>query len=888
MPLPAGHRIGPYEIVSPLGAGGMGEVYRATDTNLGRQVALKVLPAAFATDVERMARFKREAQVLASLNHPNIATIHGIEGSAIVMELVEGKDLAGPLPLDEALPIARQIAEALEAAHEKGIVHRDLKPANIKITPQGVVRLLDFGLAKAVAEEPADMSNSPTLSLAMTSAGMILGTAAYMSPEQARGKTVDRRADIWAFGVVLLETLTGKKTYPGETIADTLAAVITKDPALETLPEGTPPFLRTLLHRCLEKDPKRRLRDIGEARIAIDDYLLNPDKGTESSRQAEAHLTSGTSWLRWALAAAVALLSAGIVYWQRQAPSPPLLTTRLTLMPPTGYKFSSTSYSISPDGKRLVASLLDAQAGTRQMWLREMDSTKWQQLPGTDGAIGMFWSPDSRSIGFRQGGKLKRSDLKAAQVQVLCDADNSSIGASWGADGVILFASGRLSRQPIMRVAATGGKPAPALKSDALAGDGVQLFPRFLPDGRHFLFNISGNSQAAGTYWAGLDGKDPVRRIHDSQTEVEFAADESLKSGYLFFRQQSALMAVRFNAAKGEVAGEPFLVLENVSRSASNRVPVTASMPAHVIAISENAVSIVDSVEIVALDRTGRKMGKIDAGSSAAHIDLSPDGGKLLSERYDPQNAITDIWTFDLARKTASRITFGTGTQGPAVWSADGRKILFQGNVGGEDGLYSTPADGSGRPELLFKGALHHLHASTDGKSVLFEPGLGANRGVPEVHLFSLHDGGKPQVAVRGNASIAFPQFSPDGRWVAFGSAESGQNEIYVQSLPAGSGRWQVSNGGGTLARWRRDGREIVYYDGKGHVLAAPVTPRGSALEFGIPVKLFDANFLNLYFAISSDGQRFYANMEAQQAGGQGGDPQPLTIVLNWAAGLKR
>jgi serine/threonine protein kinase len=560
MPLTAGHKIGPYEIVSPLGAGGMGEVYRATDTNLGRQVALKVLPPAFAKDTERMARFKREAQVLASLNHPNIASIYGIEGSAIVMELVEGKDLAGPLPLEEALPIAKQIAEALEAAHEKGIVHRDLKPANVKITPEGVVKLLDFGLAKAVAEEPVDMSNSPTLSLAMTSAGMILGTAAYMSPEQARGKTVDRRADIWAFGVVLLETLTGKRTYSGDTIADTLAAVIKDSPSMAALPPETPLFLRKLIARCMEKDPRRRLRDIGEARVAIEDYLANPDAGTENPRRTEARTTS---WIAAAVLA-VALAAVSFAYFRQAPPSKPLI--KFDILPPEG-TFFGTGFAVSPDGRRLVY-ILDKGIGGkgRELGIRSLDSTTTSILPGTPNAILPFWSPGSRAIGFICFGDTIRIDLENGQSKSLGQITNVPLSASWGKNGDLLF----LSRmEGLLSVPAEGGT---VKRIDLkLPNDASIQRAALVAGGATIAYSVSGS----GLYMASLDGGQP--KSIDPRVDGRF----QILHDYILYVKQGALYALRFDAGSIAVSGDPMLVSDrtNLFSASENGVLVAQDAP---------------------------------------------------------------------------------------------------------------------------------------------------------------------------------------------------------------------------------------------------------------------------------------------------------------------
>ncbi|MBI3694947.1 MAG: serine/threonine-protein kinase [Acidobacteria bacterium] len=515
MPISAGTRLGPYEIVASLGAGGMGEVYRARDARLGRDVALKVLPEVFAKDAERMARFEREAQVLASLNHPNIAALYGLEESggvrALVMELVEGPTLAeriedGPIPIDEALPIARQIAEALEAAHEKGIIHRDLKPSNVKVKADGAVKVLDFGLAKALEDDPAssDVRNSPTLSLAATRAGVILGTAAYMPPEQAKGKPVDRRADIWAFGVVLFEMLTGQQLFAGETAGDTLAAVIKDEPKWDRLPESTPPAIRKLLRRCLDRDPRRRLRDIGEARLVIEDVMAGAPAEEPSPRpRVSASPRLAVSWVV-AGALLISTLVLAFLYFGETPPAERVMRYSV----PAPEKASIHSFAISPDG-RYLAIAATAQ-GKRYLWVRALDALQPQLLPGTEEAANPFWSPDSRWIGFFAQGKLKKIAVSGGPAQTLCDAA-AGRGGAWNRDGVILFAPSPTG--PLFRVSAVGGVPVQVAKAE---GGGTHRNPVFLPDGRRFLYQVTGGTaDKAGVHVASLDGVAPRRVLAD-------------------------------------------------------------------------------------------------------------------------------------------------------------------------------------------------------------------------------------------------------------------------------------------------------------------------------------------------------------------------------------
>src|SRR5580693_4440952 len=560
MPLTNGTKLGPYEIISPLGAGGMGEVYRARDSKLGRDVALKVISEQFANDAERMARFEREAKVLASLNHPNIAHIYGLEDSggvrALVMEVVEGQTLAeriarGPIPLEETLSIAKQMAEALEYAHERGIVHRDLKPANVKITPDGAVKVLDFGLAKAIEETSAaeDISNSPTLSMGATRAGVILGTAAYMSPEQAKGKSADRRADIWSFGVVLYDMLSGKQMYGGETAPETLAHVITKDPSWENLPSATPTAIRNLLERCLTKDPKARLQAIGEARIIIERYLANPASSTSSIERIAAVQPTSRRVLPWTVSA-LALVIAMVCAWApwRQAREE-MHAARLAFVPPPDSLFDDSQADtvvVSPDGEKLAFTARSAQ-GKSQLWVRALDSIDAQMLPGTEGAIEPFWSPDSKSIAFGAKGKLKRVDLSHGTAQTLCDAARLT-GGSWSPKGIIIF--GPDYRSALFQVPANGGDVKAATVRDSEHGDAQHSHPFFLPDGNHFLFRININPDPKGVWIGSLDS--PVlNQLLPDNTIAAYAPP-----GWLLYVRNEVLVAQEFDAGSMKLKGE--------------------------------------------------------------------------------------------------------------------------------------------------------------------------------------------------------------------------------------------------------------------------------------------------------------------------------------------
>ena len=630
MPLSVGDRLGPYEILTPLGAGGMGEVFRAKDTKLDREVAIKVLPRVLADDPERIARLDREAKVLASLNHPNIAQIYGIEQRALVMELVKGETLQGPLPLDEALRLAMQIADALEAAHEKGIVHRDLKPANIMITPAGVVKVLDFGLAKAAeAPDGGDPQNSPTLTMSPTRAGMILGTAAYMSPEQARGKAVDRRADIWAFGVVLYEMLTGRQAFTGETVSDILAAVLTKELDLEQVPVK----VRKLLRRCLEKDPKQRLRDIGEARFLLED--APPDRVGHGRP------------LPWIAAGvfAVAALALGLVAYRHVNEETRVL--KMSVLRPDKATFKATSLpAVSPDGRRLA--FVATTDGKDQLWVRDLDSLAARALTGTDGADDPFWSPDSRLIAFFADGKLKKIEVAGGPALTLCDAALGR-GGTWSKNGVIVFG---VNNGGTYRVPAAGGSATPLTTPDRASGETSHRLPWFLPDERHFLYTANNQEREKVAVYAGdLDSKN---------RKLVVSADSNAMytpPGYLLFVRERTLMAQPFDAGKLQITGDAVPVAEQVDSSSLAAQNQFSASQNGVLAYTSGASG--GGLLLTWFDRSGKVTGTLGAPGFVDWGAISPDGNTVAADHADPQIRIIDIWLHDLARGTASRFTFG-------------------------------------------------------------------------------------------------------------------------------------------------------------------------------------------------------------------------------------
>jgi Tol biopolymer transport system component len=908
MPLEKNTHLGPYEILAPIGAGGMGEVYRARDSKLGRDVALKVLPEAFARDADRMARFQREAKLLASLNHTHIAAIHGLEDSskihALVMEFVEGPTLAdrirlGPIPMDEALQIAKQLCDALEYAHEHGIVHRDLKPANIKVTSDDAVKVLDFGLAKAIEgdAETADAANSPTMSRMATLAGVLLGTAAYMSPEQAKGKPVDRRADIWAFGCVLYEMLTGKMAFRGETVTDTLAAVIKEDPDWSRLPAGTPVRVRVLLQRCLQKDPKQRLRDIGDARISLEEVL----SGAQDQALAPTAARLGRRWLHWVVGGAAGVfilatcLFAFLYFRQSQRPAG-AQAVRFEVPLPEKTTFTGGAPSVSPDGRKL-AFIATGADGQSRLWVRSLDTVEVKPLQGTEGANGWpFWSPDSTALAFVAAGKLMKVDISGGAPQTLCDAPSIVFGGVWKADHQILFSViGQLLQVPDF-----GGTPSPVGPSVTGA------FPSLLPDGRHFLYSVGPPGvPTAGIYVGSLESK-PAEGIpnklsrESSQAIYVPSSDPAL--GYVLFLRTAAgstssgtLMAMPFNAQQLKIVGEPIPVAEQVQSFSASPTGVLVYWFGTSSVNGPSRGNI--QGELTWFDRTGKALGTVGDSGLYRTLAISPDGRRIAFERADPQNfSNRNIWIYDLARGVSTRFTFGTGWDANPVWSPDGSRIAFGGLRTGKFDIYQKASNLAGEDEVVFTSAAQKLPSSwsPDGRFLLYYSPVGAT------HVWVLPLDGtaanlKPFTFEQSEYFQAVGRFSPDGHWIAYQSNESGKDEIYVRPFgaasasgspsPAGTsiaGKWMVSKDGGEVPLWRRDGKELFYLSPNGMAMAVDVNTTG-VFQAGIPKPLFKVTPGLLYWDVTSDGKRFL--MPAPLASNTSA---PFTVVLNWQAALKK
>jgi Tol biopolymer transport system component len=868
-----GRRLGAYDIGDVLGAGGMGEVYRARDAKLRRDVAIKILPPAFTLDPDRRARFEREARILASLNHPHIGAIYGFEESdgvhALVLELVDGSTLAeriakGPVPVREALTIARQIADALDAAHEKGIVHRDLKPSNIKITPEGVVKVLDFGLAKATA--PAATSNPP--SIEGTREGMILGTAAYMSPEQARGQPVDKRTDIWAFGCVLYEMLTGRAPFARGTLTDTLAAILDREPDWNALPDSTPGSIGRLLHRCLEKDRKRRRREISEARIELEEALTTSAAGhraAESASVAVRQLSPVRQRVAWAIAGlAVALSALWIFYVRQPAPEPAAVT--LSLFPPKGTTFPFESGapwpSVSPDGRQVVFAAL-LPDGTQQLWIRPLDSTAARPLQGTDGAMRPFWSPDSDAIAFFSNGKMWRLDLPGDSPQAICDAPyQGGLVGTWGRDGVIVYNH----NQGLYRVSARGGEPALILPRSNEAGGPTPVNPTFLPDGRRFLYvNESDANICIGSLDSGRE-----RCIFSVSSPVRFASP-----GYLLFVRDDLLRAQRFDPSRLELSGEAVAV----SDIPINVRPLFSYPP---FSVSENQVLAFHpnggETRLVWLNRSGQQVGTVGTLGNYGRPSISPDEKQLVISR-GPSGG---LWLYDLASGTGSRFTDDptVNISGPTL-SPDGEHVAFSATRNGVPRLYQKQTNGVGPEEVLVDSGGSFFHWSADGRFLiyqLFDPKTGW-----DLWAAPLFGDRRPFAVAQTEHGERVPQFSPDVRWIAYDSTETGRREIWIQPFPSTGRKWQVSLGGGFSPTWRRDGKELYYVAADGKMMAITINA-DSGIKLGAPQVLFQTMFREgAYgnYGVSADGQRFLINVPPAAE-----DLTPITVVVNWAAAL--
>ncbi|MEO5988955.1 MAG: protein kinase [Candidatus Eisenbacteria bacterium] len=890
MMLTPGTKLGPYEIVAPLGAGGMGEVYRARDTRLGRDVAIKALPEAFAQDPERLARFEREARLLASLSHPNVAGIHGLElvegHRYLVLELVEGETLAarlshGALALGDAVDVGRQIAAGVEAAHDAGVVHRDLKPGNIMLTPDGAVKVLDFGLAKggaahgASASDPS-LSASPTMTHAMTSAGMILGTAAYMSPEQARGKNVDRRTDIWSFGCVMYECLTGRRAFEGETVSDMVARILEREPDWTALPQGTPLWLRALLKRCLTKDLKQRLQAMGEARIALE----RGDYGVAASTSPRPSM----GWLAWAPWVIVAIV-AGLWLARVSMPgtgTPRAEERRVEVGFPPGQQRNGFSHpALSPDGRQVAVIGLDS-AGVSRVWVRSLAEFEYRALKGTEGTGLVFWSPDSRSLGYITGGSLNRVSLLDGAVQKLAGGANTQRGGDWGSNGNILYTPS--TNASIWRVAATGGTPEQVTQLDTTIVDASHRFPVWLPDGKHFLFALWSNNarvlaEVGGIYLAAVDGKPPKRLSSDVGRFLV------LPSGYLVVARNLALVAIPFDLRSFRLGTQIIPIAEHVEFGASSGM-LGASASAHgdIAYVPPTDLPLTD---MVWLDRSGRRGDPLGLRSRFNTITLSPDGSRVAASMSDAAG-LDQLWTADLSRRTISRLTRDQNDSSSPVWSPDGQRIAFNNRDTGTEDLYIQLAAGTRPKERVWNAREVDADLSdwsADGR-YLFFTGI-PRAGSPQAQVW-VADLGRDSVhaLLHDDFSQEDARLSPDGRWLAYASDESGRFEIYVRAFADLERKWQVSAGGGIDPHWRSDSRELTFENGSGGdraLWSATVTPSADGIKVVEPQRLFQWPADVIGLTIAADHTRFLALVQPAAT-----VQPPLRAILGWNRGRSK
>ena len=896
IPLSAGDKLGHYEVVSLLGRGGMGEVYRVRDTKLKRDVALKVLPATVLRDPERTARFQREAQVLASLDHPNIGPIYGMAESegyfGLVLALVEGPTLAdrikrGPLAVDEAVAIAKQIIEALEFAHDRSIIHRDLKPANIKITPEGVVKVLDFGLAKVLEDEPSkpSLASSATMSIGHTRAGMILGTAAYMSPEQAVGRPVDRRSDVFSFGAVFYEMLAGTSAFPGSTTPDVLEAVVKNEPDWSKLPADTSDTIRRLLRRCLAKDRRQRLQAIGEARIVLE----NP-AGTDGSAQV-ASLSHKK--LPWAVAA-VCLFGFGVLSFLHFRERPPVVeVTRFAVPAPNKTTFTTAAPAISPDGHTLAFAAIDGE-GHSQIWLRPMNSSEAHALPGTEGASApVFWSPDGRSLAFagRSLARLMNIDVAGGPAQTLCPAAAGVPSGAWSPAGIIVFQA----NDGLMAVPAAGGTCTSVTKLDSKRGELRHTGPSFLADGRHFLYlRVTSKEEDSGVYVGSLDskpGEQSSKLIAKGSSPVTYVASADRAHGYMMFQRQGALMAQPFDADNLRLAGDAVPIVERVG---SNNDLFTASENGTLVYRSGGSSG---SRQLTWFDRSGRALGSLGAPGAYNTLSISPDGKRVAFGLSDSAQNNTDIWVHDLTQGTTNRFTFNPAVDEMPVWSPDGTRIAWSSQREGGADLYERASNLADEETALLKSPEPKFPQdwSSDGRFLIYSVNRGDHGGT-NLDLCLLPMEGKQKTTTQF-LSTSFTEsqgrFSPDNRYVAYVSNDSGKSEVYVRSFsPDGKtgGQQMISQGGGSQPLWRRDGKELFYISADAKVMAVPVSTAPTFQRLGAPAALFTApiygggrNINTHRWAATPNGQKFIINSVLTEAASE-----PISVITNWKELLKK
>ena len=905
MTISTGTQLGVYKIIAPLGAGGMGEVYRAHDERLARDIAIKVLPASFARDADRLQRFKQEAQATSALNHPNILTVYDIgeyEGAPfIVAELLEGEELRaqleeGVIATKKAIEYAQQIASGLAAAHAKGIVHRDLKPENLFITKDERVKILDFGLAKLRPQRNEPVGSEVATQKQITNPGTVMGTVAYMSPEQVQGKDLDHRSDIFSFGLILFEMLRGERAFQRETMAETMTAILREEPPeLSETNAKISPQLERLVRRCLEKKPERRFQSASDLGFALEGLASSGHARVLAGRSGEEAFStpmdtspSGHAGTRayparrreriWMIAAGVltlALLALAVAYFRR---APAESRANYTYLPwPASVSGENGSPAFSPDGRRIAFTAVTE--GTNHIWLYSLDAPEPARVPGTEGARFPFWSPDSRHLGFFSGGKLKRIEAAGGTPEILCDAP-LGFGGTWNSAGVILFAPAQNS-VGLHQVSDRGGVPTPVTSLDGARLEYQHTFPRFLPDGRHFVFLVwSGQPENIGIKLGSLD-QPQTSFLLRADTNAEYST-----AGYLLFMRGEKILAQRFDAEARSLRGDPVTLAEQGNR--------TISADYSPLSVCEDKWLIYQSggnpnTQLVWVDRSGRQLFLVGAPGYYRSLNLSPNGAQVILDRFEPQKVGSDIWSFDLARETYDRLTSGSSSNFFPLWSPDGKHISFNSNREGFWVIWQKGVNGNDdKEELVFKEdsrTIFQSDWSKDGKYIVYRKR--GEKTASDLWLLPLSGDRQPKPYLATQFAEDWGKVSPDGRWLAYQSNESGRNEIYVQAFPEPGRKVIVSKGGGILPRWRRDGRELYYVAPDDKLMAVPVAP-GANLVAGTPVPLFEVGSYgrrnNRYvYDVSADGQKILLLRPLEDA-----TTRPLTVVQNWTALLRK